>query len=138
MFNPSSDLTAIQSVLINDAILLSLLNLTGKSQADIAKKIIKRNCWDDLVTNEKRLCVYFRPSRKLLNLKFNEEVIEIDCHVPSSLDHIAYQIQERIFILLNEKMVNNRYIYFNGQLGELPTMPGFFSCGSKYIFKRKI
>ena len=138
MFNPSSDLDAIQKILISDATILSLLGLTGKTSVEIAKKIIKRSSWDDLATNEKRLCVYFRPSRKLQNLKFNEEVLEIDCHVPAVLDYIAYQVHERVLILLNEKMINNRYTYFDGQLGELPTMPGFLSYGSKYIFKRKI
>ena len=138
MFNPSSDLTAVQGKFIADATILSLLSLTGKTQVEIAKKIIKRSKWDDLVTNERRLCTYFRPSRKLSNQKFNEEVLEIDCHVPVANDYIAYQVQERIFLLLNEKQVNNRYLYFDGQLGELPTMSGFFCVGSRYIFNRKI
>lgn len=138
MFNPSSDLTAVQSIEIADATILSLLALTGKTQVEIAKKIIKRSQWIDLVTNERRLCNYFRPARKLGNLKFNEEVLEIDCHVPATLDYIAYQVQERIFLLLNEKPVNKRTIYFDGQLGELPTMAGFFCVGSRFVFNRKI
>ena len=138
MFNPSSDLTAMQNILKNDATILSLLDLTGKTPVEIAKRIIKRSQWTDLVTNEKRLCVYFRPARKPGNLKFNEEVSELDCHVPATLDYIAYQVQERIFLLLNEQRINNRTIYFDGQLGELPTMTGFFCAGSRYIFYRKI
>ena len=138
LFNPSSDLTAVQSKFIADPTILSLLALTGKTQVEIAKKIIKRSRWDDLVTNERRLCNYFRPARKLGNLKFNEEVLEIDCHVPATLDYIAYQVQEMVFLLLNEKKVNNRYLYFDGQLGELPTMSGFFCVGSRYCFNRKI
>jgi hypothetical protein len=138
LFNPSSDLTAIQNILKADATILSLLSLTGKTDVEIVKKIIKRSQWSDLVTNEKRLCIYFKPARQIPNLKFNEEVIEIDCHVPATLDYIAYQVQERAFILLNEQMINKRTIYFNGQLGELPTMSGFFCAGSKYCFNRKI
>lgn len=138
MFNPSSDLTAMQNILKNDATILSLLDLTGKTPVEIAKRIIKRSQWTDLVTNEKRLCVYFRPARKPGNLKFNEEVLELDCHVPATLDYIAYQVQERIFLLLNEQRINNRTTYFDGQLGELPTMSGFFCVGSRYVFSRKI
>lgn len=104
----------------------------------IAKSIIKRSQWADLVGNDKRLCIFFRPARKTSNQKFNEEVLEIDCYVPATLDYIAYEVQERVFLLLNEKKVNNRYLYFDGQLGELPTMPGFFCCGSRYVFYRKI
>lgn len=138
MFNPSSDLTAVQNKLIPDTLILSLLALTGKTQVEIAKRVIKRSQWADLLTNERRLCIYFRPARKLGNLKFNEEVLEIDCHVPVANDYIAYQVQERVFTLLNEKSVNNRQLYFDGQLGELPTMSGFFCVGSRYIFNRTI
>lgn len=138
MFNPSSDLNAIQSILKSDATILSLLDLTGELSVEVIKRIIMRSQWSDLVSNKKRLCAYFRPSRSQRNIKFNEEVVEIDCHVPATLDYIAYQVQERIFLLLNEKMVNRRYMYYDGQLGELPTMSGFFCVGSRYIFKRKI
>lgn len=138
MFNPSSDLTAIQNIEIADAAILNLLALTGKTQVEIAKRIIKRSQWTDIVTNERRLCNFFRPARKMGNQKFNEEVLEIDCHVPATLDYIAYQVQERIFLLLNEKTINKRTTYFDGQLGELPTMSGFFCVGSRYVFNRKI
>ncbi len=138
MFNPASDLTAVQSILKSDETILSLMGLTGKTPVEIAKRIIKRSQWNDLVSNEKRLCVYFIPSRRVRNQSFFEEVLEIDCHVPAIQDYIAYQIQERANQLLHEKKVNNRYLYFDGQLGELPTMSGFFCCGSRYVFKRKI
>jgi len=138
LFNPSSDLTAIQNIEIADAAILNLLALTGKTQVEIAKRIIKRSQWTDIVTNERRLCNFFRPARKMGNQKFNEEVLEIDCHVPATLDYIAYQVQERIFLLLNEKTINKRTTYFDGQLGELPTMSGFFCVGSRYVFNRKI
>jgi len=138
LFNPAQDLTAIQSILKSDAQLLSLLDLTGATAVTIAKRIIKRSQWNDLVNSDKRLCIYFTPSRSTRNQKFKGESIEIDCHVPSIVDYKAYEIQERIFVLLNEKQVNKRYTFFEGQLGELPTMPGFFCCGSRYTFNRKI
>ena len=138
LFNPSSDLTAIQNILKSDAVILNLLGLNSKSDVDIAKRIIKRSQWSDLATNEKRLCIYFRSARGMRNLKFNEEVLELNCHVPAIQDYIAYQVQERAKILLDEVKVNNRYLYFDGQLGEIPTMSGFFCAGSRYCFNRKI
>jgi len=138
LFNPSSDLTVIQNIFKADATILNLLNLTGKTQAEILKRIIRKSTWSDLATNERRLCLFFRPSRPISNKKFTEDVIEIDCHVPASDEFYAYQVLERVHALLNEKQINNRYLYFDGQLGELPTMSGFFCCGSRYAFNRKI
>lgn len=138
MYTPAKDKTAIQSILMANPKILSLMDLTGKTTVEIAKKIIKRSIYTDLATSEKRLCIYFLPSRKLRNQSFYEEVIEIDCHVPANLDYIADQIQEQIVTLINGKKINNRYLYFDGQLGELPTMQGFLCCGSRFVFKRKI
>jgi hypothetical protein len=138
MFNPSKDLTVIQNILIADATILSLLNLTGKTQLEITKKIIRESRWNDLATSERRLNLYFVLSRKIQNESFNSEVIEFDCHVPAGYGFFAYQVQEQIYKLLQKKKINNRYLYFEGHLGELPTMPGFFACGSKFTFNRKI
>jgi hypothetical protein len=138
MFNPSRDLTVIQNILIADATILNLLNLTGKTQLEITKKIIRESRWNDLATSERRLNLYFVPSRKMRNESFNSEVVEFDCHVPAGYGFFAYQVQEQIYKLLQKKKVNNRYLYFEGQLGELPTMTGFFACGSRFTFNRKI
>jgi hypothetical protein len=138
MFNPSSDLTVIQKILIADATILNLLNLTGKTQLEITKKIIRESRWNDLATSERRLNLYFVPSRKMRNESFNSEVIEFDCHVPAGYGFFAYQVQERIYTLLQKQRVNNRYLYFENQLGELPTMTGFFACGSRFTFSRNI
>ena len=138
MFNPSKDLTVIQSKFIADAPLLTILNLVGKTPLEISKKIIRESRWNDLVSSERRLCLYFIPSRKTRNESFNGEVIQFDCHVPAGYGFYAYQIQEQIYQLLHKQKVNNRYMYFEGQLGELPTMPGFFCCGSRYTFSRLI
>jgi hypothetical protein len=138
MFNPSSDLTVMQKILMADATILSLLNLTGKTQLEISKKIIRESRWNDLATSERRLNLYFVPSRKMRNESFNSEVVEFDCHVPAGYGFFAYQVQERIYTLLQKQKVNNRYLYFEGQLGELPTMTGFFCAGSRFTFNRKI
>ena len=138
MFNPSSDLTAIQKILLADVTILSLLNLTSATPLDRTKKIIRESRWNDLATSERRLNLYFIPSRKTRNESFNGEVIQFDCHVPAGYGFYAYQIQEQIYQLLHKQKVNNRYMYFEGQLGELPTMPGFFCCGSRYTFSRLI
>lgn len=138
MYNPSMDLAAIQNIMRNDSVILELLGLTGKSQVEIAKRIIKRSKWDDLVSNEKRLCIYFAPARRVGNECFFEEVIEIDCHAPSTQDYIAWQVQERVFELLHRQKVNNRYLQAEPPLGELSTMQGFFCCGTRFKFYRNI
>lgn len=138
MFNPDSDLTTISILLRKDASLLELLGLSGADQLTIAKRIIKRSQWTDLATSEKRLCIYFLPDRRLRNESFKQSVLQVDCHVPAVQDYIAYRVLERVFELLHRKRINKRYIFFDGQLGELPSMPGFFCAGSRFEFKRKI
>jgi hypothetical protein len=112
-----------------------LLGLTGQTDLEIAKHIIKRSQWDDLTTNEKRLCIYFRPSRRArLDEVTTEEVMQIDCHVPAKQDYIAYRVQKQVRNLLHGYEFSGRRLYFDGQLGELPSMPGFFCAGSRYKF----
>ncbi len=137
-FNPSSDLNAIQRLIIQDKKILDLLDLTGKSNVEIAKRIIKRSQWNDLATNEKRLCIFFVPDRRVRNESFLESTIEIDVHVPAIHDFKAWEIQERVKVILHKKRINKKYIKFYGQLGELPTMQGFFCCGSRFRFYRTI
>lgn len=138
MYNPSQDLTAVQSILKADSSILALLDLTGATPVNIAKRIIKRSQWNDLVGSDKRLCVYFLPARRVRNESFFEEIMEIDCHVAATEDYKAWQVQEQIFKLLHKKKVNNRYIFAEPPLGELPTIPGFFCCGSRYRFYRNL
>lgn len=138
MFNPSKDLTEIQKILINDSEILSLMGLTNAAPVDKAKRIIKRSKFSDLADNEIRLCIFFLPARKTRNIVVHEELIQIDCHVPYSYDYKAYDIQARIFELLQRKKVNNRYLEFEGQLGELSTADGFFCAGSRYQFNRTV
>lgn len=161
MFNPSSDLTAIQNLLMEDIKTLEFLDLTGSAMVKrvsdyklknptntlpteriekiiISQTIIKRSQWSDLVTSDKRLCIYFVPSRPTRNESFIEEGIMVDVHVPINQDHKAWEIQERVKIILHNTRINKRYTKFYGQLGELSTVQGFFCCGSRYRFYRSI
>lgn len=138
LYNPSKDLTAVQNILVADSTILSLLNLSSASQLEKLKRIIRESTWNDLASNERRLCVYFRPSRKPRNIAFREEVLQVDCHVPAGSGFFAYQVLERVHVLLHGKKVNCRYLESDGQLGELPTMSGFFCCGGRYTFNRVI
>lgn len=137
-FNPSTDLNTIQRMIIQDTEILALLDLTGKSNIDIAKRIIKRSQWHDLATNEKRLCIYFIPDRPTKNEVIMESLFEIDVHVPAIQDFKAWEIQERVKKLLHNTKINKKYAKFYGQLGELPTSQGFFCCGSRFRFYRTI
>ncbi len=136
MFNPSKDLTEIQKILINDNKILEFMSLTNATPVEKAKKIIKRSKFSDLATDEIRLCIFFIPARKTRNVAVREELVQIDVHVPYSYDYKAYDIQARIYELLQRKKVNNRYLEFDDQLGELSTMDGFFCAGSRYLFYR--
>ena len=138
MYNPSQDLTTVQSILKSNTKILSLLDLVNAEPITIAKRIIKRSQWNDLVGSDKRLCVYFLPARKVRNESFFEEVMEIDCHVPATEDYKAWQIQEQVFKLLHKKKVNKRYLCAEPPLGELATMSGFFCCGTRFKFYRNI
>lgn len=138
LFNPDSDLTTISLLMRKDEPLLELLNLKGADAVTIAKRIIKRSQWSDLATSERRLCVYFLPDRRMRNESFKQSVLQVDCHVPATQDYIAYRVLERVYALLHRKKLNKRYIFFDGQLGELPTMQGFFCAGSRFEFKRII
>ena len=138
MFTPDKDLTTISLLMRKDEPLLELLNLKGADAVTIAKRIIKRSQWSDLATSERRLCVYFLPDRRMRNESFKQSVLQVDCHVPATQDYIAYRVLERVYTLLHRKKLNKRYIFFDGQLGELPTMQGFFCAGSRFEFKRKI
>jgi hypothetical protein len=115
-------------------VILEALGLTGASDLEIAKHILKRSVWDDLATNEKRLNVYFRPSRRVRNEIVSEEVLQVDCHVPAKQDYSAYRIQARVRQLLHNWEVNGKQLCFSGQLGELSSMTGFICVGSRYYF----
>lgn len=137
-FNPSQDLNAIQRLIMQDETILDLLDLTGKSNVEIAKRIIKRSQWNDLATNEKRLCIFFIPDRSMKNEAFRNSTIEVNIHTPALHDYKAWQALERVNKLLHKEKINNRYLYLYGQLGELPTMQGFFCCGTRFNFNRLI
>lgn len=110
------------------------MGLNKSSNEAIAKQILKRSTWDDLQGNEKRICIYSRPSRPTRNEILFTEMIEIDCHVPSNQDHIADEVISRITKLLNNKNLNGVYLKFAGRLGELPTMPGFYCVGIRMSY----
>jgi hypothetical protein len=134
LFSMESDIDRLQAILRTDAIILSLLDLTSKPQTDIAKRIIKRSKWDDLVNSEKRLCIYPTPTRATRSESLFEEIIEIDCHVPASLDYMARRTIDRVVNLMNNTRINGRYLKFKGSLGELATMSGFYCCGCRFSY----
>jgi len=138
LYTMEADIDKVQSVIRSDATILSCLDLTGKTTVEIVKRIIKRSKWDDLASSEKRLCMYFVPSRTTRNDILFEEVIEIDCHVPASLDYMARRTIDRVINLLNNKRINGRYLKFKGSLGELPTATGFYCCGVRFGYYNPI
>ncbi len=138
MFDPDVVLSSLWVTFRNDAQTLALLDLTGKPVLEIAKRILKRSSYDGLTGSERRLNLYFRPSRRGRNDLITNEILQFDCHVPATLDYIAYRMQKRVRELLHEQQIGSQIFHFDGQLGELPSMTGFFCAGSRYVFHNVI
>ena len=119
---------------MNDADLLKALGLESATPIQRAERIIKRSRWNDLVTTERRLCLYFRPSRTARNRIVTNELLQVDCHVPAKQDYLAYRAIARVEKLLYNQEINNRIYEFEGQLGELPTMADFVCVGARFSF----
>lgn len=135
MFDPENDLNAIQKRLLEDDEILDLLGFDSEStEEEKASRIIKRNVWDDLQGNDMRVNIFFKPSRQLNNQIASEEVLQIDVHTPALQDYIAYRVLARAKKLVHKYRVGMRKYYFEGQLGELATMPGFVCAGARFKY----
>jgi len=139
-FNPEADLNAVQTLFVYDKGIIEGLGLTMDSPVvpDRAKRILKRSIYEGLAGNERRLNLYFRPSRLTRNEIITNEILQIDVHVPATQDYFAYRVQKRVRELLHRKQVGTMILHFDGQLGELPSMQGFVCVGSRYNFYRVI
>ncbi len=124
----------MQKLFIQDSEMNEILGISALSDVEKAKRILKRSQWDNLATSERRLCLYFRPSRTARLPIVTNEVLQIDCHVPSTSDYIAYRAIARAKELLYDQEINNRIYEFEGQLGELPTLSGFVCVGARFTF----
>jgi hypothetical protein len=134
LFEPENDINAVQKLFIEDSELLEILGLSSATSLEKSQKIIKRSQWDDLANNEKQLCVYFKPSRTARNRIVTNELLQVDIHVPAKQDYLAYRAIARVEKLLFNQEINNRIYEFEGQLGELPTLAGFFCVGARFSF----
>lgn len=110
-------------------------------QADnnvIASRVIRRSQFHDLTEGEKRMCIYFLPSRAVNNDSMTREVMQIDVHMPELQDTVAYDIHRVINSLLHEKQIGESVFFLWGLMGEESTIPGFVCVGSRYYFYRVI
>jgi hypothetical protein len=114
------------------------MGLTSATPVEVAKRIIKRSRYDDLTTNEKRLTIYFAPSRRTRNQEVHEHVLQIDCHVPATTDYVAWRVVQQVVKLLHRQTVNNQCMYAEPPLGELPTMSGFFCAAARLAYSNTI
>lgn len=121
-------------LLTADASLLSLMGLTGQPSEVVNKRIIKRSTYDGLAASEKRLCIYFRPSRRGRLWNVSEQVLQVDCHVPITQDYMALRVIQRVHELLHEQEVGSQRYLYDGHLGELPTAKDFFCAGIRFCY----
>jgi len=141
MINPKDVLNAVQALFINDATMLSYLQLSTATTVEKAQGIIKRSLYADLANSKSRLCIYSVPSRKTGNELTTENVLEIDCHVPVSRDMYAYDVLQRAFLLLDERQrrlknldptIAYHLFRWDGMLGDLPTAQNYFCAGARF------
>jgi hypothetical protein len=118
--------------LSGDASLLSLMGLDGADAVTVAERIIKKRLFPDEMEPYPQVHIYYRPSRKSGVQDIFEHVLEVDVHVPIASDAIAWKVLQRVVQLLHNQRVNNRCLYAEPPLGELPTMSGFFCAGSRF------
>lgn len=121
-------------LLAYDDQILTPMGLVGQPLTERGKRIIKRSYYEGVAGSEKRLCVYFRPSRQIRNNIFHEQVLQVDCHVPADQDYMAYRIQKRVKELLHRYEFPGRVLFFSGMLGELPSVSGFVCVGTRFTF----
>lgn len=134
MFDPVSDLNWIWKTVRDDPKVLAAMGLTGQTNLTIAKRIIKKSVYDDLADGERRLCIFYVPSRPARNNLVTPHMVEVDCHVPEADSMTAYAVLKVVHEALHETMVNGRQLLFSGHLGELPTAPGYFSAGMRFTY----
>lgn len=121
-------------LIYNDAVVINLLGLTGKTDIEKAEHILKRNQWDELVNDTKRLNIYHRPSSGTRNEIQQRGIIQIDCHVPIKEDYVAENVIKRVKEILHNRYVENHILKFEGQLGDLPTVLGFYCFGCRFSY----
>lgn len=134
LIDPEATLNAVQKLFIEDAEIINHLDLTDATIIEKAKSIIKRSQYNDLADSKSRLCIYFRPSRRMRNQIATEEVLQIDCHVPVSRDYYAYRVIKRVNKLLHNQVVGGRKFYYDAELGDLPTAQNYFCVGIRFNF----
>jgi hypothetical protein len=135
VFNPEGDLGFIQNLMMTDATILSEMNLTSATPVEVIKHILKRSLWNDLVTGEIRMCIHLKPSQNHgMTSNISQDVLQVDVHVPALQDFMAYRIQKRVKELLHRTQNDGKIFFFNGMLGELPTLTNFICTGSRYRF----
>jgi len=139
MFNPAKDLNWVWKTVSGNTGVLSAMGLVGATTLKIAKQIIKTSKYDDLAKEgERRLCIYFLPSRPRINNLRTPEMIQLECHVPHRESMKAYETIGAVHTALQGKLINGKVFEYAGQLGELATAPGYFCAGIRYKYHGSI
>jgi len=134
MFDPAGDLNWTWKTVRDNAGVLSAMGLTGASNVTIAKQITKTSDYEGLAGDERRLCIYFLPSRPRINNLRTPEMVQIECHVPHRESMKAYEVITTVHGALQGQCVNGHILEYAGQLGELATASGYFCAGIRYQY----
>ena len=122
-----------------DQTLLTLLGLSATKKDEIVKRITRRGQFSERVTGPvKLLLLQYKPDRKTFSDVMKEQVLQVECHVHESEADVAEKVMDRVRVLLHGWSLNRRPVYYEGQLGELPSMASFVCVGSRFTYHASI
>ena len=134
-FNMMWNMRHIWVAISTDAKVRAIMNLTSATPVDIANTIIKRKVLPDQIsTGQRRLAIYFTPSRPGSLEITSEIVIQIDCHIPNNVAgniDIAHEVLENCWKAVKGKNFNGVQLEWDAILGDLYSSNSHYSTGMR-------
>ena len=133
---PAEDKTAFWKRLRHDPWLEKSFALTGKSDAQAAKKIRKNRVINDTeLKGDVRFCLIFDAPSMELDGPYETSCIQVDMLVPLSAQDWADSRLSQVIALCGKNWsVNGRAIAKVVRVAELSATPGFYRCGARFYY----
>ena len=136
--NIMQNMRDIWEAILADKAVLAGMGLSGATQVEIRNTIIKRKMPPDQIANDqRRLAIYFVPSRPGSLEITSELVLQIDCHIPSGVAgcmDVAHQVLVDCWKAVKGKNLGGVQLHFDGILGDLYSAPSHYSAGMRLIY----
>lgn len=137
-YKPDADLNDIRGVIASNPEILAEMGLADADTEVVNDAIIKTNRYYDLAEGQKRLCLFSRPSRAGGMDITSEMLLDVLCHVPNIAPDSARKIVGLVWESVGKKQINGKILHWGGELGELPTAPGFYCYGLRLTYIRVV